>query len=779
MKIKKWISLVLLVFFIFCISNIALATTTQEICQGTSILPGHEEYIKKYLIVDETNLVGHIKETWCEKCSVLVSKETKTHTLRRNFLSANSSKHEMQYLCDACVLSIKHKGEHTLEKGDIFCTICGYNVIKCEGENILPGHENRIKEYMTVSESSKISLDSHRRNIWCDECFWMPLSMTEKHKLRKSIISVDDKKHTVEYICDICNLKCTETDEHVIKNDVCTICDYEEPICQGTNILPGHEKYIKIYMRVSNSAKVDLKSHLRDVWCDECFRCPLEITENHAIRKNIISVNDKKHTVEYICDICNLKCTETDEHVMENNVCAVCNYEKPKEKKIISVRADMDWNIKNYTGKEQEIKIENFDSEIMTISGNKAIERGKYKAIVSVKDPENYALSYNGIIGDTAEIDWQIVVTSLSLPMTSQKEYEYTGKEIQLGLRYVDELCMNVSGNKATEVGEYEAIISLKDTQNFEWANGSKESIKLKWKIVNSNSNENDSQNSSVEDSSEDETIIEEVKTYTTTIIQSKGGEIKTNNIEVEEGKNQTFRIIPDEGYKIVDVKVDGKSVGAVSKYILKNVKKTHKITAVFEEIVQEEPEDTENEESENQFEDVKSEEWYYESVKYATTKGLFKGVSDNEFAPNVTMNRAMLVTVLYRLDGEKETKYKNKFNDLENGAYYEDAVNWATKNKIVSGVSENEFAPSNKITREQLVVMLYRFAKLEGMNVNKEADLTSYEDYNEISEYAKEATAWAVKSGYINGRSETILAPKGTATRAEVATILMRFSEN
>lgn len=456
--------------------------------------------------------------------------------------------------------------------------------------------------------------------------------------------------------------------------------------------------------------------------------------------------------------------------------------EQPKEKKIISVRPDMNLEIKDYTGKEQEIIIENFDSEIMTISGNKATNVGKYKAIVSVKDAENYAVSYKGIIGDTVEIEWKIVKTWLLLPIARIREYEYTGKEIELEIHDVSEYKVNISGNKATEVGEYEAIVSIKDKEGYVWADdGSTRDIILKWKIVNSNLSGNDSQNTSTENSSEDETTVEELKTYTTTVIQSKGGEIKTNNIEVEEGRNQTFTIIPDESYKIVDVKVDGKSVGAVSKYTLKNVKKTHKITAVFEEIVQEQEdtENIENEELENQFEDVKSEEWYYEPVKYATTKGLFKGVSNNEFAPNVTMNRAMLVTVLYRLDGEKATKYENKFNDLENGAYYENAVNWATENKIVSGVSEKEFAPSNKITREQLVVMLYRFAELNGKNVNQKADLTSYEDFNEISDYAKEATAWAVKAGYINGRSETILAPKGTATRAEVATILMRFSEN
>ena len=490
--------------------------------------------------------------------------------------------------------------------------------------------------------------------------------------------------------------------------------------------------------------------------------------------KVTITCEDKDIKIEAIFKLIKV----VEEPIIDSNI-PTNEIEQPKEKIIIGVRPDMNWNVKDYNGREQEIIIENFDSEIMTISGNKAKDVGEYKVKVSVKDTENYAVSYNGIVGDCVEIDWKIEKTWLLLPIARTREYEYTGKEIKLEINDVNENTVNVSGNKAVEVGEYEAIVSIKDKNGYVWADdGSTRNIILKWKIVNSNSNENSSTDLPETDSKEDEPIVEEVKTYITTIIQSKGGIIKTNNEEVEEGANQIFTITPEEGYKIVDVKINGKSVGVVSKYTLKNVRSTHTITAIFEAIVPEESVDTEKVTMGNQFEDVKTGEWYFESVEYATTNGLFKGVSDKEFAPNVTMNRAMLVTVLYRLDGEKNTKYENEFSDVESGTYYEEAVNWATENKIVSGISENEFAPSNEITREQLVVMLYRFAKLNGKKVNEKADLTSYEDFNEISDYAKEATAWAVKAGYINGRSKTVLAPKGTATRAEVATILMRFNE-
>lgn len=517
----------------------------------------------------------------------------------------------------------------------------------------------------------------------------------------------------------------------------------------------------------------------------------MEVIENEKLTITIIPKDGYELKELNIDDKGNGKAVDFSSKVKNGKVTITCGKndikieaifklikEQPKEKKIIYVWPEPGTEGKGYIGREQELIILGFDPQIMTISGNKAKERGEYKAIISVKDAENYALSYNGIVASTIEIEWTISINWLTPPIISQREYEYTGKEIELKIDGIYGNEVSISGNKATEVGEYEATFSIKDTENYKWIMDSANStLKEHWKIVNSNLNENDSQNSSAGDSSEDETTIKELKKYTTRIIQSKGGNIETDSIEVEEGENQIFTIIPEKGYKIVDVKVDNKSIGAVSRYTLKNVRKTHTITAEFEKIIQEDV-DLNQIDLENQYEDINLEEWYYDSIKYVIAKGLFKGVSDHEFAPNVTMNRAMLVTVLYRLGGEKDTDYKNKFEDVEKGAYYENAVNWATENEIVSGINENEFAPFNKITREQLVVMLYRFAKLNGKNVNQRADLSSYEDFNEISDYAKEATAWAVKSGYINGRSETILALKDTATRAEVATILMRFSE-
>ncbi len=345
----------------------------------------------------------------------------------------------------------------------------------------------------------------------------------------------------------------------------------------------------------------------------------------------------------------------------------------PNESEIIELTVKNEEN--HFTGKEIALVVAGFDANKMTITGNKGVSVGKYEAIVKVKDPYLYQISYGGVSGSSVKIDWEIVKSFVPTIDVIKREFEYNGKEQEVDVAYNPDW-VKVTGNKATKVGEYKAVYSLAYPEDSEWEDGGNEDIIIKWRIVDSD---------------------------------------------------------------------------------------------LIEEIVDEE---------EVMFADVDEKDWYYESVKFAVEEGLFNGVSESEFAPDITMNRAMLVTVLYRLDGEKNTNYKHLFHDVEKNSYYERAVNWATNKKIVSGMSENEFAPFDEITREQLVVMLYRYATLKNLDTNQKANLNIYQDNNEVSDYAQEAMAWAVKKEYIHGRTNTVLAPQETATRAEVAAIFMRFSK-
>lgn len=177
-------------------------------------------------------------------------------------------------------------------------------------------------------------------------------------------------------------------------------------------------------------------------------------------------------------------------------------------------------------------------------------------------------------------------------------------------------------------------------------------------------------------------------------------------------------------------------------------------------------------------FTDVKSNDWYYSSVRYAYDNGLFSGVSHESFGPGDSMDRSMLATVLYSLDG-KPAAGKSGFADVADGAWYADAVAWAAEHGIVSGVGGGAFTPGGTITREQLAVMLYRYAQYKGYDVSKTADLSGYADQDKLSDWAAQAVQWACGSGLMAGRSAAQLAPEGTLTRAEAATMLKAFCEN
>ena len=177
-------------------------------------------------------------------------------------------------------------------------------------------------------------------------------------------------------------------------------------------------------------------------------------------------------------------------------------------------------------------------------------------------------------------------------------------------------------------------------------------------------------------------------------------------------------------------------------------------------------------------FGDVKTADWFYNDVKYVYEKGMMAGTAADVFAPNATTTRAMIVTILYRLEGSPAVTGTSAFVDVPAGQWYTDAVNWAAANQIVNGTSATTFAPNDSITREQMAAILYRYAQYKGYDVTKKADLSGYSDNGQVSAYAKDALAWANAAKLINGVTNTTLAPQGNATRAQVSAILHRFCD-
>ncbi len=186
----------------------------------------------------------------------------------------------------------------------------------------------------------------------------------------------------------------------------------------------------------------------------------------------------------------------------------------------------------------------------------------------------------------------------------------------------------------------------------------------------------------------------------------------------------------------------------------------------------------SETEQWENPFLDVKESDWFYGAVAYANKNGLFAGMTENTFAPDETITRGMLVTVLWRLEQQPTVNYLMPFTDIDESAYYGEAIRWAASEKIVNGYSDTEFAPNQNITREEMAAIMNRYADYKAMEIEGQGDLSVFADESTVSAWARENISWAVGTGLISGKDNNILDPKGNTTRAETATILQRFLE-
>ena len=177
---------------------------------------------------------------------------------------------------------------------------------------------------------------------------------------------------------------------------------------------------------------------------------------------------------------------------------------------------------------------------------------------------------------------------------------------------------------------------------------------------------------------------------------------------------------------------------------------------------------------------DVGPDNWFYEAVAYVSQREMMNGVTADRFRPGTVTNRAMIVTILWRLDNQPDAATAVSFTDVTEDKYYAEAVAWGGSYNIVTGYEDGTFRPGAPITREQLAAILYRYALSKGYDVTifTGTALDDFPDGGAVSSYAHEAMRWAVSVGIVGGKSDGTLSPKGSATRAEAAAMLMRFCE-
>ena len=266
---------------------------------------------------------------------------------------------------------------------------------------------------------------------------------------------------------------------------------------------------------------------------------------------------------------------------------------------------------------------------------------------------------------------------------------------------------------------------------------------------------------------------------YTVSVEDTDNGSVKVSPTRASKGSTVTVTVKPDEGYELDELTVTDKNGDSVKltdkgdgKYTFQMPASKVTVEAVFT-AVEPEPEGL-------PFTDVTSGDWFYDAVAYVYDKGMMEGTTDTTFAPTMNLTRSMIAQVLYNLEERPEAPGAAGFTDVAAGAWYADAVNWAAARGIVKGYDTGAFGPEDSVTREQLAAILYRYAQAKGYDTTQGGmAVREFSDSASISDWAQTAMSWAVNAQVLSGKGNGVLDPQGTATRAEVAQMLMNFGEH
>lgn len=261
------------------------------------------------------------------------------------------------------------------------------------------------------------------------------------------------------------------------------------------------------------------------------------------------------------------------------------------------------------------------------------------------------------------------------------------------------------------------------------------------------------------------------------TVAGTVGGTVTVSAGQTTQGSTVTLTAVPDGGYTLDSLSAADSRGNAVAltdlgggQYTFTMPDSKVTVTAVFRETAA----------GTLPFADVPAGAWYESAVRYVYKNGLMNGTGTTVFAPDSSTSRSMIATILWRMTGSPVVNYAMSFADVEQGAWYAEAVRWAASEGIITGYSDTAFGPDDAVTREDLAVMLYRWAQSKGydVSVGENVNILSYTDAAEVHEYAVPALQWACGAGIVNG-TDGRLAPRSGATRAELATMLMRLYEN
>ncbi|MBQ9932233.1 MAG: choice-of-anchor I family protein [Ruminiclostridium sp.] len=264
---------------------------------------------------------------------------------------------------------------------------------------------------------------------------------------------------------------------------------------------------------------------------------------------------------------------------------------------------------------------------------------------------------------------------------------------------------------------------------------------------------------------------------YAVSLEDMENGSVTASSKSAAKGSTVTLTVTPDEGYELADLTVtdkSGKELTLTQKgdgvYTFTMPASKVTVSADFQK--------SEAPVSQLPFTDVAEKDWFYDGVSFVYENGIMNGLTTTTFGPSAATTRSMVVTMLWRMEDQPQAGSDAAFADVKEGAYYAQAIDWAAENGIVNGTSDTTFAPDQSVTRQQLAAILYRYSQYKGYDVTAQGDLTTFGDWEQVSDYAVEAMEWAVGSSLIQGIDDNLV-PGGSATRAQLATIFSRFITN
>ena len=436
---------------------------------------------------------------------------------------------------------------------------------------------------------------------------------------------------------------------------------------------------------------------------------------------------------------------------------------------------DISFNYTNevLTGFEKNVKYSINDNEVISSDGTLDISEyiGQEISIVRLARDDNYINSGELMIeiparpeAPTGVIGGRTVIVGV----TDKMEYKLSSDS-----EWTDVTGTNVMGLAA---GSYD--VRIKATENSFASEAVTVTVAKKKRSSDSESD------------TDSESNTDRISTYTPIVKEGEGGSTKVSPSNPAKGDTVTVTPKAEDGYEVDRVKVTDENDQKVK--VTDNGDGTYSFTqpdgkvtieTVYKETeteIADEPENEPDSKTEMAVDDVKESDWFYDAVQYAYENGMMSGTGENSFSPYLNTTRGMIATILYRMSGESYTDQKTIFSDVKVGMYYNTAIAWGVEKGIISGYDDGLFRPEKNITREELAVLIYNYAKYKGFDVSNIEGMAVYEftDYEDISDWAMTAVRYCLNAEFISGRTDGSFDPKGYATRAEVASVIMRVLE-